>query len=239
MGEVRSTHQSIGKRQPGHLAGQERLKTGARPQPIGDWLPDADGRFLGETTTPRRWDGSRLLGVMRLDGSLLMTGTFKSTASPLAIQLGDESTQALGGIQVFNPGYSHPFLEKTSFYADKNLTFLYDAYIYGLTLLSGASLGLEDDDTVSIGDPTHRLNAIHTMGLYLYGTAVQTDMKFIPVNDVSIFIGKDEDSSLPMASEGFRGKMIRVEGGIGAADKLYCCLKKADDTYAWVQVASG
>ena len=30
---------------------------------MSDLLPDIDGRFLGETLTPRRWDGSRLLGV--------------------------------------------------------------------------------------------------------------------------------------------------------------------------------
>lgn len=35
----------------------------ACPQPIDDWVPDIDGRFLGETVTPRRWNGSKLLGL--------------------------------------------------------------------------------------------------------------------------------------------------------------------------------
>jgi hypothetical protein len=30
---------------------------------VGDWVPDVDGRFLGETTTPRRWDGSKLINI--------------------------------------------------------------------------------------------------------------------------------------------------------------------------------
>jgi len=30
---------------------------------MGDWLPDADGRFLGETLTPRRWDGGKLINI--------------------------------------------------------------------------------------------------------------------------------------------------------------------------------
>ena len=29
----------------------------------GDLLPNIDGRFLGETTTPLRWDGSKLINV--------------------------------------------------------------------------------------------------------------------------------------------------------------------------------
>jgi len=45
--------------------------------------------------------------------------------------------------------------------------------------------------------------------------------------------------SLPDPSVDYRGAMIRVEGGSGVADKLYCCMKKADNTYAWIQVASG
>jgi len=44
---------------------------------------------------------------------------------------------------------------------------------------------------------------------------------------------------LPEASETYRGVMVRVQGGADVADKLYCCMKKADDTYAWIQIASG
>jgi len=31
-----------------------------------DLLPATDGLFLGQTTTPRRWDGSKLTGIMRM-----------------------------------------------------------------------------------------------------------------------------------------------------------------------------
>jgi len=58
-------------------------------------------------------------------------------------------------------------------------------------------------------------------------------------DDCYIQVGRDSDGSLPTPSSYYRGKMIRVEGGAGVADKLYCCMKKADDTYAWVQIASG
>jgi len=46
-------------------------------------------------------------------------------------------------------------------------------------------------------------------------------------------------TSLPTADATYRGKMIRVEGGAGVADKLYVCMKSASDAYSWVQVASG
>jgi len=58
-------------------------------------------------------------------------------------------------------------------------------------------------------------------------------------DDKFLKIGKDSDGALPTASSTYRGKMIRVEGGAGVADKLYCCMKSASDVYSWVQVASG
>lgn len=69
--------------------------------------------------------------------------------------------------------------------------------------------------------------------------ALKTDDDIKFEDDKSFFVGKDADGSLPTASESYRGKILRVEGGAGVADKLYMCMKKADDTYAWVQVASG
>lgn len=69
--------------------------------------------------------------------------------------------------------------------------------------------------------------------------ALKTDDDFKFADDKSVFVGKDADGSLPTANSVLRGKLLRVEGGEGAADKVYCCMKKADDTYTWVQVASG
>jgi len=59
------------------------------------------------------------------------------------------------------------------------------------------------------------------------------------IEDRFLRIGKDSDGTLPTASADYRGKMIRVEGGAGVADKLYICMKTAADTYSWIQVASG
>ena len=59
------------------------------------------------------------------------------------------------------------------------------------------------------------------------------------LDDKFIQIGKDSDGTLPTPSADYRGKMIRVEGGAGVADKLYMCMKSAADTYSWVQIASG
>jgi hypothetical protein len=44
-------------------------------------------------------------------------------------------------------------------------------------------------------------------------------------------------ASLPPASSLYRGKTIRIEGASGVADSVYTCIKLADDTYDWVQLA--
>jgi len=63
------------------------------------------------------------------------------------------------------------------------------------------------------------------------------DITFL--DDKFLKVGKDSDGALPAASASYRGKMIRVEGGSGTPDRLYMCMKKADDSYEWTQVASG
>jgi hypothetical protein len=63
------------------------------------------------------------------------------------------------------------------------------------------------------------------------------DVTFL--DDKFLKLGKDSDGSLPTPSSSYRGKMIRVEGSVGEADKLYVCMKSASDAYSWVQVASG
>jgi hypothetical protein len=46
-------------------------------------------------------------------------------------------------------------------------------------------------------------------------------------------------TSLPSATAYDRGRTIIVQGGAGAADKVYICMKTASDTYTWVQIATG
>jgi len=79
-----------------------------------------------------------------------------------------------------------------------------------------------------LGDPFGQIvgtrwrdNAL--MGYFFLGDAVE----------------REETGQLPTASETYRGAMIRVEGGEGVADTLYICMKRANGTYAWVQIASG
>jgi hypothetical protein len=40
----------------------------------------------------------------------------------------------------------------------------------------------------------------------------------------------------PAAAVGYRGTFHLAEGGAGVADVLTACLKKSDDTYAWLTV---
>lgn len=42
--------------------------------------------------------------------------------------------------------------------------------------------------------------------------------------------------ALPAAAAGHRGKMLRVEGGDGASDRLFICEKDAAGAYAWRQI---
>lgn len=65
-------------------------------------------------------------------------------------------------------------------------------------------------------------------GLFLGSDTRRWSLK---ADDITIFpdnflqIGKDSDGMLPTAASDYRGKVIRVEGGVGVADKTYQCLK--------------
>jgi hypothetical protein len=43
-------------------------------------------------------------------------------------------------------------------------------------------------------------------------------------------------NTLPTPSEKEAGRMVRITGGSGAADSLYICMKKADNTYGWFKM---
>lgn len=45
-----------------------------------------------------------------------------------------------------------------------------------------------------------------------------------------------QGSALPNAAGEHRGKFFLLWGAAGAADVLYICAKKTDDTFAWVAV---
>ncbi|MHA1827078.1 MAG: hypothetical protein ACTSX6_00370 [Candidatus Heimdallarchaeaceae archaeon] len=78
---------------------------------------------------------------------------------------------------------------------------------------------------------------------------IQVDMSSADYIAVKVNVGKldmatnyliiGNITSLPTASSAYRGHMIYVPGGTGISDKLYICLKGSDDTYSWVQLATG
>ena len=43
-------------------------------------------------------------------------------------------------------------------------------------------------------------------------------------------------SSLPVASVTYRGRLVRLAGAAGVADKAYVCFKDASDAYVWMQL---
>jgi hypothetical protein len=59
------------------------------------------------------------------------------------------------------------------------------------------------------------------------------------LDDRFLKVAKDSDGSLPTPSASYRGKMIRVEGGEGVADQAFMCMKKTDESYEWVPMATG
>jgi len=56
---------------------------------------------------------------------------------------------------------------------------------------------------------------------------------------LSLYLLLGKIAALPAAGATLRGKTVRVEGAAGVADVVYVCVKNADDTYSWAQVASG
>lgn len=55
----------------------------------------------------------------------------------------------------------------------------------------------------------------------------------------TVFVGQFrvwQGAALPAASAEHRGKLFLLFGAAGAADVLYICEKKADDSFDWVVV---
>jgi len=69
--------------------------------------------------------------------------------------------------------------------------------------------------------------------------ALMNQDKFWLTDDNFFKVARDSDGVLPTPSAAYRGYMIRSEGAAGVADRMYMCMKKVDDSYQWVQVASG
>jgi len=53
---------------------------------------------------------------------------------------------------------------------------------------------------------------------------------------VKSYVKSGSVDTLPTPSAKYRGKMVRIEGGTGVADKLYICIKDELDNYVWKEV---
>jgi hypothetical protein len=203
--------------------------------------PGSDGQFLGETLTPRRWDGSRLINlsgsqmadVLLLDGTRTMTGNLDVGTKGLV-------TTNLG-IYEFTSTMLMVRNRANTAWRDLGVSSLSFRTAYGgfgcnaspiYFAANAASGGVVYFRTYY---PTTYDVAKFVDGYFQIMRSGDIDL----IDDKFIKIGKDSDGTLPTASADYRGKMIRVEGGAGVADTLYVCMKKADDTYAWIPVASG
>jgi len=252
-------------------------------------LPATDGLFLGETTTPRRWKGNKLL-LDAFSSNILpditKTRNFGSSTKYWAstyLQKLFLSTVAGEGLashlipsvdKVRNLGsdaygFLNAFLRGTDFpQAQVDVKNIESGGTYSQVIISGQPLdtqayidfifwdglglnpwrighGVQSPSTFEFncgGVVPLRLNAegdlTHLRSIYTLDPN-QGDCGFYRDILAYRYVQIGKVASLPTAGAGYRGKMIRVEGGSGVADILYMCMKKADDTYGWIQIASG
>ena len=200
--------------------------------------------------------------ALLLDGSRAMTGNFTMTQGSLNAYLKKEVWYAnldrltLDLSELTNPSNSIAIGDVRIYVYNSNVIWASrvnpDSYV-GFTcgrlavtsgnpyILFSNGFIFHDDvagwyiDFKSWDGVARQLVAELTMGrldLFRAGDITLLDDKFLK-------IGKDSDGTLPTPDASYRGKMIRVEGGAGVADKLYMCMKSAADTYSWVLVVQG
>jgi len=59
------------------------------------------------------------------------------------------------------------------------------------------------------------------------------------LDDKFLKVGRDSDGVLPAPGAAYRGRLIRVEGGVGVADALFVGHKRADETNEWRSLTKG
>ena len=215
-----------------------------------DFLPATDGLFLGETTTPRRWDASKLINLVEtqipvltdakypnallLDGSRAMTGNLNLGGKLLdfgdnvVLRLGvaDNSVRITDKLNtVYRPLYC-AMISIEKMYSTAN------NFIFRTNTETGKGI-------VSF----QSFNGTDWLEAARLGTLNQFDATFhIPragditlLDDKFLKIGKDSDGTLPTPDASYRGKMIRVEGSVGVADEVYIC-KWNGTAYKWFKI---
>jgi len=214
----------------------------------GDLLPAADGLFLGETTTPKRWDGSKLLGVIRQDGSLPMTGDFdiaskKLLTTNLAFYQKDVNTFRITNRAITTT----KDLELKNLYVDSIIsatTIRARTQSTELTIQAWAGGSLGDIVfSTSTGSIAARLTTAGEFIISRAGDIIVLDTKSVLLgNDSFVLIGKDSDDILPTPNATYRGKMIRVEATLysGLTDRVAVCIYRDPfGDYVWKDLVSG
>jgi len=191
------------------------------PEFVSDLLPAIDDSYnLGSQS--KRWKNLLLSGDVSL--ATLKTIIFNGDNDPLYGTLALRRHQFLTSLSIYK---DYPLCTT---YADLNVEGLYAA-LFGSTTGATRFMTLPGSNDGFFKFVTW-LNGWRDIAYFWQDVCGFYDDNFL-------LIGKDSDGSLPPASSSYRGKMIRVEGGAGVTDKLYCCMKKADNSYEWVQVATG
>jgi len=224
---------------------------------VSDLLPAVDGLSLGETTTPRRWKGNKLI-LDAIESALipdvtktrnLGSGT-KYWASAY-IQKLMLSTAAGEGASTIVPrvdasyGLGSPTYRWATIYAlehhirESGVNTYYYFSQMGNELVFWYNDGISDTGLFYFDGATPRIELVDL-------APISNDARDLGTSDLkwrnlflSQYLLSGKVASLPTADSSYRGKIIRVEGGAGVADKLYVCMKSASDAYSWVQVASG
>jgi hypothetical protein len=175
---------------------------------------------------------------MRLDGSLPMTGDFDLGLNDLIICQDAKFRR-----------YSNTIVELSNI-AESAMVHLRLNALYATQLIPVGTVFYIQN--ASSGNKNVIFKAYDSGGvlqecarLANYYGAYSGEFQISRAGDISVLddkflqVGKDSDGSLPAPSASYRGKMIRVEGAEGVADRLYMCMKKADDTYGWIEIGGG
>jgi hypothetical protein len=209
-------------------------------------LPATDGLFLGETLNTRRWDvsklinlsGSQISDVLLLNGSRAMAGDLDLVNNKLlTTNFMFKDDPAVPILRLLNrSGSANGLFSCGGFYSLGNCEIW--GYFYSKYALytDAASHPFKHKNTGGTWEDTAKM-VQGAVGSCRFDIPQAGDITII--DDRFLKVGKDSDGTLPTPCADYRGKIIRVEGATGTSDKLYCCMKKTDDTYEWVQVASG
>jgi hypothetical protein len=202
--------------------------------------------YLGETSTPRRWNGRY---VFNLDAGNMALGTLDSARIPQVFLL-DGSRKLTGNVKFTYQGSDAPQIKaiSTDLLAIRNTnddTFYHLAMgqciVYAYIMLNcgfvyhGATdtyyKVLDGNDTLQTVLRMQGAGYPYTYPDYFVELVRAGDINV--VDDKFIRVGKSSTGTLPTPDASYRGKLLRVEDNGG--DKLYIC-EWNGSAYAWRQI---